>query len=159
MGKFASDLCMGNFALSVLCKVLMDMIYSKLDFISETKLLEWETVNDLMKSSLGRLYSRLFTEVGKRSRKKPKSKSDFIKSFTTFPHPRCLVSLMKSGSKYFISINTLHNMLNAKLPIHNPNVKFSMKSWHSISFSKKETPALGTLNPQKSTRDHLAPKT
>lgn len=53
MEKFASGLCMGNFALSVLCKVLMDMIYSKLDFISETKLLEWETVKDLMKSSLG----------------------------------------------------------------------------------------------------------
>ena len=70
-----------------------------------------------------------------------------------------VVSLMKSSSKDFISINTLHNTLNAKLPIHNPNVKFSMKSWHSISFSKKKTPALRTLNPQKSTRGHLAPKT
>ena len=37
MENFASGLCMANFALSVLCKVLGDMIYSKLDFISEIK--------------------------------------------------------------------------------------------------------------------------
>ena len=53
MENFAFGLCMGNFAFSVLCKVLRDMIYSKLDFISETKLLEWETVKDLMISGLG----------------------------------------------------------------------------------------------------------
>ncbi|KAL0016599.1 hypothetical protein SO802_003668 [Lithocarpus litseifolius] len=54
MENFASRLCMGNFALNVLCKVLRDMIYSKLDFISETNLLEWVTVvKDLMKSGLG----------------------------------------------------------------------------------------------------------
>ena len=32
-----TGLCMDNFALSVLCKVLMDMKYFELDFISETK--------------------------------------------------------------------------------------------------------------------------
>ena len=37
MENFASRLCMGNFALSVLYKVLMDMKYFELDFISETK--------------------------------------------------------------------------------------------------------------------------
>ena len=37
MENFTFGLCMGNFALSVLCKVLMDMKYFKLDFISETK--------------------------------------------------------------------------------------------------------------------------
>ena len=37
MENFTFGLCMGNFALSVLCKVLMDMKSFELDFISETK--------------------------------------------------------------------------------------------------------------------------
>ena len=36
MENFTFGLCMGNFALSVLCKVLMDMKSFELDFISET---------------------------------------------------------------------------------------------------------------------------
>ena len=35
MENFTFGLCMGNFALNVLCKVLMDMKYFELDFISE----------------------------------------------------------------------------------------------------------------------------
>ena len=35
--RLFTGLCMGSFALSVLCKVLMDMKYFELDFISETK--------------------------------------------------------------------------------------------------------------------------
>ena len=71
MENFAFGLCMGNFALSVLCKVLMDMKYFELDFISETKHLGWgKVVKDLMKSGLG--------------------------SFTV-SHSKSLVSLMKSS--------------------------------------------------------------
>ena len=54
MKNFTFGLCMGNFVLSVLCKVLMDMKYFELDFISETKNLGWgNVVKDLMKSGLG----------------------------------------------------------------------------------------------------------
>ena len=57
MENFTFGLGMGNFALSVLCKVLMDMKYFELDFISETKHLGWgNVVKDFMKLEIGRAH-------------------------------------------------------------------------------------------------------
>lgn len=53
MENFTFGSRMGNYALSLLCKILMDMKYSE-NFVSETKILGWGTlVKDLMKAGLG----------------------------------------------------------------------------------------------------------
>ena len=53
MENFTFGSRMGNYALSLLCMILMDMKYSE-NFVSEAKILGWGTlVKDLMKAGLG----------------------------------------------------------------------------------------------------------
>ena len=76
MENFAFGLCMGNFAFSVLCKVLRDMIYSKLDFISETKSLFGLAVSATQFSVSITHNSKMVGPIAKRL---------FRKSITLFP--------------------------------------------------------------------------
>lgn len=88
MENFTFGLCMGNFALSVLCKVLMDMKYFEPDFISETKHLGWgNVVKDLMKSDLdlGFFLDRLPTSVN--NREESLGLSSISSNLSQFPTP------------------------------------------------------------------------